>query len=160
MRERFKFRSEAAGNPRKFFSFHSLRDGLICSALVKAGAGPDTQHAVLERTALIAGWVPFKLAQLEYIKKVARRAIVSSRLINEDEDGENLAIMDDALLGVEAFHGIAFEKKEQKEKVQCEVFKGFVVDRIKKYLKEERVQEAKKKKNRYMCNGSKKHGIG
>ncbi|KAH7818156.1 uncharacterized protein MONOS_3954 [Monocercomonoides exilis] len=115
MRERFKERAKNAGYPRSLFSFHSLRSGFICSALIKSKSDPQAQKAVLESTALIAGWVPYRLAQMGYIKKVARRALASTRLLSETEDGAQ-PDMDRTLFGLEAFHGIFFKNFEERNK--------------------------------------------
>ena len=81
MRERIKTRLVQAGFPKGRWSFHSLRSGHICTCLVAAGADPEKRTAVLEVTAIVAGWQVYGRAQRGYIKHVAERTIVSSRLI-------------------------------------------------------------------------------
>ena len=82
MRERIKIRLKQAGFPdTSRWAFHSLRSGHICSCLMAAGADPGRRASVLETTAVVAGWRPYGKAQMGYIKKVAERLIVSSRLL-------------------------------------------------------------------------------
>ncbi|KAH7832791.1 uncharacterized protein MONOS_16905 [Monocercomonoides exilis] len=152
MRERFKQRAENAGYPRNLFSFHSLRSGFICSALIKSGKNEDSKKAVLEKTALIAGWVPYRLAQMTYIKNVARRAIVSSRLVMPYKEGRNESEMDETLLELEMFHGIVLKMKEGNEKNPYEKYKEKVEERMKIFFEEEEVKKAKKA--RYIRSGS------
>jgi hypothetical protein len=66
MRENFKTRAQWAGFPRALFTFHSLRAGFLCSAILKAGTDPNAVRAVLENTALVADWAPFQKAQMQY----------------------------------------------------------------------------------------------
>ncbi|MBM3456379.1 MAG: hypothetical protein FJX80_14785 [Bacteroidetes bacterium] len=54
-REMFRDRAIMAGFEKGLFSFHSLRSGFLCSALLKAGSATELD-AVLEHTAFIAGW--------------------------------------------------------------------------------------------------------
>ncbi|KAH7818782.1 uncharacterized protein MONOS_15150 [Monocercomonoides exilis] len=151
MRERFKARAEQAGYPRSLFSFHSLRSGFICTALIKAGTNKVEQKAVLESTALIAGWVPYRLAQMGYIKKVARRVIVSSRLVNEDEEGKKLSEIDKTMLGLEAFHGIELRVSD-KMSAPMRMFEERVIERMKKFFGTDVVERAKSL--RYRRSGS------
>lgn len=55
MREIFADRAYKAGFDRGYFSFHSLRSGFLCSALLKAADRSEVE-AALEHTALVAGW--------------------------------------------------------------------------------------------------------
>lgn len=55
MREIFADRVYKAGFDKGYFSFHSLRSGFLCSALLKAADRLEVE-AVLEHTALVAGW--------------------------------------------------------------------------------------------------------
>jgi hypothetical protein len=77
----FRRRAESAGFPKGLLSFHSLRAGFICSALIQAGTNKDAVASVLENTAFVGGWVPNQKAQLRYVKNTAKRLIVSTRLI-------------------------------------------------------------------------------
>ena len=81
MRERLKKRLMEAGFPPGRWSFHSLRSGHICSCLLFTGSDTEKKASVLELTAIVAGWKPYGKAQRRYIKAVAERTIVSSRLI-------------------------------------------------------------------------------
>ena len=81
MRERLKIRLIQTGFPEGRWSFHSLRSGHICSCLLIAGADSARKGAVLETSAITAGWKMYGTSQRRYIKKVAERTIVSSRLI-------------------------------------------------------------------------------
>lgn len=67
-REIFSDRVFRAGFEKNFFSFHSLRSGFLCSAILKAGSRSEVE-AVLEHTALVAGWKVGGSAQLVYIKE-------------------------------------------------------------------------------------------
>ena len=81
MRERLKKRLVQAGFPSDRWAFHSLRSGFICSALLTAGADQGRRTSVLETTAVVAGWAVYGRAQRAYIKTVAQRSIVASRLL-------------------------------------------------------------------------------
>ena len=80
MRERVKRRLSQTGFPDGF-AFHSFRSGFLCSALMAAGADGSKKANVLETTALVAGWHVYGKAQRRYIKTVAERTIVASRLL-------------------------------------------------------------------------------
>ena len=81
MRERLKTRLLQSGFPAGRWSFHSLRSGHICSCLLIAGADAGRKAAVLETSSITAGWKMYGTSQRRYIKKVAERTIVSSRLV-------------------------------------------------------------------------------
>lgn len=81
MRGRIKKRLEQCGFPPALWSFHSFRSGHICSALLAAGSDPGKRASVLEVTAFVAGWVPRGKAQCGYVKTVAEKQIVCSRLL-------------------------------------------------------------------------------
>lgn len=81
MRERLKIRLIQAGFPEGRWSFHSLRSGHICSCLLIAGSDSGRKAAILETSSITAGWKMYGSSQRRYIKKVAERSIVSSRLI-------------------------------------------------------------------------------
>jgi len=55
VREMFRHRALMAGFEPGLFSFHSLRAGFLCAALLKAGNASELD-AVLEHTAFVAGW--------------------------------------------------------------------------------------------------------
>ncbi|KAH7825931.1 uncharacterized protein MONOS_9832 [Monocercomonoides exilis] len=152
----FKERSEYAGYPRRLFSFHSLRSGFICTSLIKAGSSTDAQNAIMEKTALIAGWVPWRLAQMGYLKMVAKRTIVSSRLVSSSSSSENVPLVDETLLDVEAFHGISLEPPKPKEK-EIDVYAKFrsaVDERIRKFFGKTEIENAEK--YRYNINAYRK----
>ena len=81
MRERLKKRLIQAGFPGGRWAFHSFRSGFICSALFKAGADSGKRNSVLETTGVVAGWKVYGRSQRRYIKTVAEKMIVSSRLL-------------------------------------------------------------------------------
>lgn len=56
MRAIFSDRVRLAGYPKRLFSFHSLRSGFLCAALLKAGKSESAKKAVLEYCAYVAGW--------------------------------------------------------------------------------------------------------
>ena len=80
MRHHLKVRAEAAGYPSKMIGFHSLRSGMLCSALLSAGSDPEERRAVFETTAIIAGWIPNSPAQLRYVKQPMARTIICSHV--------------------------------------------------------------------------------
>ena len=67
-REIFADRAKSAGFPPGLFSYHSLRSGFLCSALLKAGSQQE-REAVLEHTAFVAGWKVGGTSQLLYVKE-------------------------------------------------------------------------------------------
>jgi hypothetical protein len=75
MRRTIQDRATLCGYPKNLFSFHSLRAGFLCLALIKAGTNKQTVQAVLENTAFIAGWVPNQSAQLSYVKECAKKLL-------------------------------------------------------------------------------------
>ena len=81
LRERFKSRAVCAGYPRSLFSYHSLRSGFICSAIINAGTNPSNIEAVLENTAYVADWIPRSACQMRYVKDTVKRLIISNRLV-------------------------------------------------------------------------------
>ena len=80
MRQHLKVRAAAAGYPPKVIGFHSLRSGMLCSALLAAGSDPEVRRAVFETTAIIAGWIPNSPAQLRYVKQPMARTIICSHV--------------------------------------------------------------------------------
>ncbi|KAH7820262.1 uncharacterized protein MONOS_17854 [Monocercomonoides exilis] len=124
MRERFKRRAETAGYPRHLFCFHSLRSGFICTALIMSNQDAETQRAIMEKTAFIAGWNPIRLSQCSYIKDAVKRAMVASRLIAPPIAGQKQTVFDETLLELEVFHGISFKEEVPKKKSQMEKYMG------------------------------------
>ena len=106
MRQIFKDRAERAGFPREIFGFHSLRAGFICSALIKAGSDETKVRSVLENTAFIAGWVPYQNAQLRYVKTCAKKTLISTRLVVDDDNTLDSNIVDPLMTSSENFHSI------------------------------------------------------
>ncbi|KAH7818580.1 uncharacterized protein MONOS_16053 [Monocercomonoides exilis] len=153
MGNRFRQRASHAGYDWNFLSFHSLRSGFICSALIKAGSSAEAKQAVLEKTALIAGWAPMHLAQMGYIKMVARRTIVSSRLVTANEQGSTGEV-DETLLDLEVFHGISFKVELEKEINSVKAFNDEVKRRMKKFFEKDEVDRVER--NRYESNAAKK----
>lgn len=78
----FSKAAEDAGFPPHYFSYHSLRAGFICSALMEAtlSNSPADRQAIIERTAAIAGWKPGGAAQLGYLKDQATATVIASRV--------------------------------------------------------------------------------
>lgn len=79
-REIFSDRVKKTGFPAGLFSFHSLRAGFLCSSLLKAGSQKE-REAILEYTALVAGWKVGSSSQLIYIKEAFMRQISCCSLI-------------------------------------------------------------------------------
>lgn len=84
LRERFIRAAAHCGFPPHMLSYHSLRSGFLCSALITAGSSEDQRRAVLESTAFVAGWKPGGEAQLLYVKECLRRVIVCTRLVKPE----------------------------------------------------------------------------
>ena len=80
MRERLKTYLRKLGYPSREFGFHSLRSGYLCTALLNTNDDLESRTAVLERTAIVAGWVPGGKAQMRYVKKVASRRLNATAL--------------------------------------------------------------------------------
>lgn len=99
-REIFSQRAYQAGYDEKFFSYHSLRAGFLCQSFIKAGSKHEAE-AVLEHTALIAGWKVGGSAQLLYIKKALMSQLCSNGLVT----GEQHRMLNDSHT-TEVFHHI------------------------------------------------------
>jgi hypothetical protein len=65
-------------------SFHSLRSGFICSAIITAGSNKEQLRAILEDCAMIAGWVPNQKAQMRYVKDSQIRTLVATRVVTQE----------------------------------------------------------------------------
>lgn len=137
MRQLFKTRAQLSGFPYDLFSFHSLRSGFLCSALIKAGTDNNEIRAVLEHTAFVAGWVPYKPAQLRYVKDSAKRTIVSSRLVlsKDEEIANNEGVVDPTLASSENFHNItllesSWDPETNYMSFQALINKAFTVDSL------------------------------
>ncbi len=82
----FKSACISSGFPAELFSFHSLRAGFICSAILSEAlkdknVDKRTQQAVMERCAWIGGWVVNGAAQQGYVKDCAKAALVTTRVV-------------------------------------------------------------------------------
>jgi 3-methyladenine DNA glycosylase AlkC len=134
MRELFKSRAILAGFPSKLFTFHSLRSGFICSALLKAGSDSNAVKAILENTAFVAGWVPNQAAQLRYVKDCAKKTIISSRLILPTEENLDTNVIDTFLSTSEAFHNIKLVKPtwptDSNYKAFYKVINNFIKEKL------------------------------
>lgn len=106
LRERFKSAASKAGYPDGLLSFHSLRSGFLCSALIKSGTDESARTAVLEQTAFVAGWVPGGRAQIGYVKENGKRTIISTNLVLPEKKSK-LTSME--LSSPELFHGIVLK---------------------------------------------------
>lgn len=109
----FKTACELAGFPSELFSFHSLRAGFICSAVIeealKQGDVSDSaKHAIMEATAFVAGWKPNGPAQQGYIKDVLKSNLIASRLVSSGVNGAEPANgkIDSNSLAPAAFHDL------------------------------------------------------
>jgi hypothetical protein len=103
----FKSRSISSGFPKGLHSFHSLRAGFICSALLKAGSSKESVAAVLETTAFVAGWAPGQRAQMRYVKATVRKTIVGNRMVMPID--EDLPVVERSLGTSMAFHALETE---------------------------------------------------
>ena len=107
MREHFKKACVNAGYPRLLLSFHSLRSGFICTALLKANSdGIRDRLAILETTGFVAGWLVGGRAQLRYVKTAAVGCIVASRLVAPGSEQLSNNPVEELLTKPEIFHGI------------------------------------------------------
>ncbi|KAH7819462.1 uncharacterized protein MONOS_7124 [Monocercomonoides exilis] len=125
--------------------------GFISSPVIKCGSYEKAKKAVIESTALITGWVLYRLTQMGNIEKVARRVLVSSRLLSEEEEGAQPE-MDRTLIGLEAFHDKFFKNIEERKKDPYKEFCERVKERMQTYFETERITEAKM--TRYIQDGS------
>lgn len=126
MRQLFKTRADFAGFPYTKFSFHSLRAGFICTAIMNAGISNDAIKAVLEHTAYVAGWVPGQTAQMRYVKDCVKRSIVSSRLVLSAEELESDGIVDKVLTTSENFHNIKLGPSKWQSDTNYKMFQYLV----------------------------------
>jgi hypothetical protein len=133
IRELFKKRSEYAGYSTGLLSFHSLRAGFICTAIIQAGTNREQVAAVLEHTAYVAGWSPMGNAQTRYVKETVKRTIVSNRLVcgratirDEVNDGSHRAVIEAGLTDPEHFHCLAspLKNKWPRDFVTLDTFCG------------------------------------
>ena len=134
MRELFKSRALSASYPPKLFTFHSLRSGFICSALLKAGTNANAVKAILENTAFIAGWVPNQAAQLRYVKECGKKTIISSRLVMPTEENLETNIVDTFLSTSEAFHSIKLSEPIWPADLNYRVFQKTINEFIKESI--------------------------
>ena len=111
MRQSLKTRAELAGYPKERFGFHSLRSGMLCSALINADNDEESRRAIFEDTALVAAWKPGGAAQLRYAKQPLVRGIVASRLVGINLGPEHVSgkILKSDLATPEGFHGFELE---------------------------------------------------
>lgn len=147
MSSRLKTRARQAGYPKSLFSFHSLRAGFMCSAMIQAGMDASRRKAVLEMTALVAGWKICGYSQMLYVKEVARATIVASRLVLPESESGPVGVIDPALVCPESFHGIKMlppkvPQWEKKHEFVGEVEKRFM--EMKKERKEDKTWIKKK----------------
>lgn len=118
MRTRFKAAAERAGYPHELFSFHSMRSGFICSALLNGATiteGTD-EKAILEATAFIAGWKVGGKAQLGYLKECSTASLVASRVVSASPGSR----VDRALIAPEVFHSITLKAPSWSREINYE----------------------------------------
>jgi hypothetical protein len=114
-------RSVAAGYPPGFFSFHCLRSGFICTALLNNLLSGNTNNVgILENTAFIAGWAPGGSAQQRYVKDAAIATMVSNRLAT---GSSSTSLTEAALATPEAFHRLPSITSTWKSGVNYQAFK-------------------------------------
>lgn len=104
MRELFKKRAYLAGFPYRLMSYHSLRAGFICSAVLKSRLTSADMRGVLEDTAYVANWVPNSVAQMRYVKDTVRRMIICNRMIRESNPGEERNFIEEEMTTSQRFH--------------------------------------------------------
>ncbi|KAL6040465.1 hypothetical protein QOT17_025379, partial [Balamuthia mandrillaris] len=91
-----------ANYPSGLFTFHSLRAGFLCTALIKQGLNDSQQrNAVLESTAFIAGWQPYGRSQQRYVKSTAIKSMVANRLVSSSGESST-SLMDPTLVTKES----------------------------------------------------------
>ncbi|KAH7814735.1 uncharacterized protein MONOS_15977 [Monocercomonoides exilis] len=129
---RFRKRSEQAGYPCKLFSFHSLRAGFICTAIMVAGTDEEKLRGILEHTAYVADWVPFGRAQLTYVRNTSKKITVCSRLVNP-KPGDT--VIDLALTSIAAYHSIKLSDPKRTIKEQFQTFRNAVNDHFNDAMK-------------------------
>ena len=89
------------------FCFHSLRAGMIISALFKGNSQPGKINAILEKTAWVAGWDASRRNQQSYVKDGARRNVNATALVDDEFDDD--AIIASELCTPEEFHTFVIE---------------------------------------------------
>jgi hypothetical protein len=92
------------------FSFHSLRSGYLCSAIIKAGTSEDAIATVLHLTGYVAGWVPCGKCQMGYVKEVLKKIMVATRLVLYSEGEGDDSVIDAKMIEPEKFHSITFQE--------------------------------------------------
>jgi hypothetical protein len=65
------------------FSFHSLRSGFLCNALLLAGNNESSIANAIHLTALVADWEVGSKVQMRYVKEVFKKNLISNRLIKQ-----------------------------------------------------------------------------
>ena len=97
----FRKRANQAGFPKNLFSFHSLRSGFLCSALLKGGLH-NVDHMFVQ-TAAIAQWKPNGRAQYRYWQECLKACLSGTDLTDFESERP---IMDPVSLTSEGFHNI------------------------------------------------------
>lgn len=129
MQSRFRKRAILAGYPKGLLTFHSLRAGFICSALLASEFEEGALSAIFEQTALVAGWVPYSPAQMTYLKCCARRMIIANNLIQRTGNNSSIMINKD-IVTPELFHGITLNNPSWSVDSNYEIF----YDKVKELL--------------------------
>lgn len=166
MRSRLQWCAWSGGYPLQCFGFHSLRSGYISNELIASYMDGLEPAAVLEKTAIIAGWVPNSPAQLRYVKANLRRTMVANQKTKSvpteekspkkeidctEEKTQKNTVMDKFLLTPEQFHNFEILSPRWRDNAYWDAFR---VELTK--LTCGGIEEEKKKAhlNRCLCKGS------
>ena len=77
---------EIAGYPKRFFSPHSIRAGVVCDMLIKAITSDTHLFAsVFEQAKILGNWVTRSKAFSRYIKQSMLGTLIASRFVMPDK---------------------------------------------------------------------------
>eukprot|EP00002_Diphylleia_rotans_P021178 TRINITY_DN4125_c0_g1_i1.p1 TRINITY_DN4125_c0_g1~~TRINITY_DN4125_c0_g1_i1.p1 ORF type:complete len:735 (-),score=68.07 TRINITY_DN4125_c0_g1_i1:594-2711(-) len=144
----FRKRSYLCGYPKKYFSFHSLRSGFLNSAILQAGDQGLQMKGVLESTAHIAGWRPFRASQMGYVRDCTNRSIICSRLVLGHEKGMEQNRITDDWMDPEEFHNIRLREPCWPKSTFYKGFQDYIDKRLERMFTENKLT-AKSKRSIY-----------
>lgn len=82
----------------------------------------EDRTAVLESTAMVAGWAPMGNAQISYVEQSTRRAVVATRLILGDMERLPANPVEPVLTDIEAFHDVQLAPSRWNREVVYQKF--------------------------------------
>ena len=132
MRMHLKRRAISAGYPGERIGFHSLRSGMLCSAIINAEDNEEARKAVFENTAIVAGWVPYGKPQMRYAKQPIVRGINATRLvgITRNPSKPTGSVLTSDLSRPEIFHSFDLAQPSVPVRTYPKVFKDRLTARL------------------------------